>query len=173
MLQVQNIHQYYGGSHILRDVSLSAKAGQVTVLLGRNGIGGRGARALAAALQQLATRGGDGSGKHVAGGNGGGHSGGGSPVAAAGVASGFSFWRQQLPVNAGGCTLELDVCYNSGGPVGADLLDVAAAAAAPGRGDGGSVTLGLRVVVQLCTRGMYSPPAPHLLLCGVYVRESV
>jgi len=39
MLNVKNIHQYYGGSHILRDVSLSANAGQVTVLLGRNGVG--------------------------------------------------------------------------------------------------------------------------------------
>jgi urea transport system ATP-binding protein len=39
MLTVQNIHQYYGGSHILRDVSLNAELGQVTVLLGRNGVG--------------------------------------------------------------------------------------------------------------------------------------
>jgi len=39
MLYVQNIHQYYGGSHILRNVSLQAHAGQVTVLLGRNGVG--------------------------------------------------------------------------------------------------------------------------------------
>ncbi|WP_010461787.1 urea ABC transporter ATP-binding subunit UrtE [Acidovorax radicis] len=39
MLTVQNINQYYGGSHILRDVSLSAQAGKVTVLLGRNGVG--------------------------------------------------------------------------------------------------------------------------------------
>ena len=39
MLEVKNIHQYYGGSHILRDVSLSAMPGQVTVLLGRNGVG--------------------------------------------------------------------------------------------------------------------------------------
>ncbi len=39
MLQVQNIHQYYGGSHILRNVSLQTHAGQVTVLLGRNGVG--------------------------------------------------------------------------------------------------------------------------------------
>ena len=39
MLEVINIHQYYGGSHILRDVSLSATQGQVTVLLGRNGVG--------------------------------------------------------------------------------------------------------------------------------------
>jgi urea transport system ATP-binding protein len=39
MLHVQNIHQYYGGSHILRNVSLQTQAGQVTVLLGRNGVG--------------------------------------------------------------------------------------------------------------------------------------
>ncbi|VTU20952.1 LIV-I protein F [Variovorax sp. PBL-H6] len=39
MLKVRNIHQYYGGSHILRDVSLEAHAGRVTVLLGRNGVG--------------------------------------------------------------------------------------------------------------------------------------
>lgn len=39
MLKVQNLHQYYGGSHILRDVSLQAEAGKVTVLLGRNGVG--------------------------------------------------------------------------------------------------------------------------------------
>ena len=39
MLHVKNINQYYGGSHILRDVSLQARAGQVTVILGRNGVG--------------------------------------------------------------------------------------------------------------------------------------
>ncbi|GKT02269.1 urea ABC transporter ATP-binding subunit UrtE [Acidovorax sp. SUPP3434] len=39
MLTVQNLHQYYGGSHILRDVSLTAPPGKVTVLLGRNGVG--------------------------------------------------------------------------------------------------------------------------------------
>ncbi len=39
MLTIRNIHQYYGGSHILRDVSLEVPAGQVTVLLGRNGVG--------------------------------------------------------------------------------------------------------------------------------------
>ncbi len=39
MLSVKNIHQYYGGSHILRDVSLEVPPGQVTVLLGRNGVG--------------------------------------------------------------------------------------------------------------------------------------
>jgi urea transport system ATP-binding protein len=39
MLNVSNINQYYGGSHILRDVSLQAHEGRVTVLLGRNGVG--------------------------------------------------------------------------------------------------------------------------------------
>ena len=39
MLNVNNINQYYGGSHILRDVSFDAEPGKVTVLLGRNGVG--------------------------------------------------------------------------------------------------------------------------------------
>ncbi|MFN4352115.1 MAG: urea ABC transporter ATP-binding subunit UrtE [Hylemonella sp.] len=39
MLNVKNINQYYGGSHILRDVSLNAEKGKVTVVLGRNGVG--------------------------------------------------------------------------------------------------------------------------------------
>jgi urea transport system ATP-binding protein len=39
MLSIDKINQYYGGSHILRDVSLEAKAGEVTVILGRNGVG--------------------------------------------------------------------------------------------------------------------------------------
>ena len=39
MLQISNVHQYYGGSHILRGVSVSATAGKITVLLGRNGVG--------------------------------------------------------------------------------------------------------------------------------------
>ncbi|MBC7548313.1 MAG: urea ABC transporter ATP-binding subunit UrtE [Polaromonas sp.] len=39
MLIVKNINQYYGGSHILRDVSLQTQIGKVTVLLGRNGAG--------------------------------------------------------------------------------------------------------------------------------------
>ena len=39
MLNIKNINQYYGGSHILRDVSLSATLGKVTVILGRNGVG--------------------------------------------------------------------------------------------------------------------------------------
>ena len=39
MLTVKNVNQYYGGSHILRDVSLQTQIGKVTVLLGRNGVG--------------------------------------------------------------------------------------------------------------------------------------
>ena len=39
MLKVSNVNQYYGGSHILRDVSLQAELGKVTVVLGRNGVG--------------------------------------------------------------------------------------------------------------------------------------
>jgi urea transport system ATP-binding protein len=39
MLRVDGVNQYYGGSHILRNVSFEAKAGEVTVILGRNGVG--------------------------------------------------------------------------------------------------------------------------------------
>jgi urea transport system ATP-binding protein len=39
VLSIKNVNQYYGGSHILRDVSLDARPGQVTVILGRNGVG--------------------------------------------------------------------------------------------------------------------------------------
>lgn len=39
MLQVDKLHQYYGGSHILRGLSFDAKIGEVTCLLGRNGVG--------------------------------------------------------------------------------------------------------------------------------------
>jgi urea transport system ATP-binding protein len=39
MLTVANLNQYYGGSHILRDVSFDLPPGKVTVLLGRNGVG--------------------------------------------------------------------------------------------------------------------------------------
>lgn len=39
MLQIEQLHQYYGGSHILRGVDLQAKAGEITVVLGRNGVG--------------------------------------------------------------------------------------------------------------------------------------
>ena len=39
MLSVEGVNQYYGGSHILRNVGFEAKAGEVTVILGRNGVG--------------------------------------------------------------------------------------------------------------------------------------
>jgi urea transport system ATP-binding protein len=39
MLSVSGLNQYYGGSHILRNVSFEAPMGKVTALLGRNGVG--------------------------------------------------------------------------------------------------------------------------------------
>jgi urea transport system ATP-binding protein len=39
MLEINDLNQYYGGSHTLRGVSLSLKQGEVTTLLGRNGVG--------------------------------------------------------------------------------------------------------------------------------------
>ena len=39
MLSVENLNQYYGGSHILRNVGFEAPPGAVTALLGRNGVG--------------------------------------------------------------------------------------------------------------------------------------
>lgn len=39
MLSVDGLHQHYGGSHILRGVSFEAQVGEVTVVLGRNGVG--------------------------------------------------------------------------------------------------------------------------------------
>jgi len=39
MLKIDTLHQYYGGSHILRGLSFEAKVGEVTCLLGRNGVG--------------------------------------------------------------------------------------------------------------------------------------
>jgi urea transport system ATP-binding protein len=39
MLKVEGLNQYYGGSHILRDLGFEARRGEVTVILGRNGVG--------------------------------------------------------------------------------------------------------------------------------------
>ena len=39
MLRVEGLNQYYGGSHILRNLGFEARRGEVTVVLGRNGVG--------------------------------------------------------------------------------------------------------------------------------------
>jgi len=39
MLNVTGLNQYYGGSHVLRNIELSVPAGSCTVMLGRNGVG--------------------------------------------------------------------------------------------------------------------------------------
>jgi urea transport system ATP-binding protein len=39
MLEVKEVNQFYGGSHILRDVSFQAPVGECSVVLGRNGVG--------------------------------------------------------------------------------------------------------------------------------------
>jgi len=39
MLAVEGVNLYYGASHALRDVSITAEVGKITCLLGRNGVG--------------------------------------------------------------------------------------------------------------------------------------
>jgi urea transport system ATP-binding protein len=39
VLKVEGLQQHYGGSHILRGLDFTLKAGEVTVVLGRNGVG--------------------------------------------------------------------------------------------------------------------------------------
>lgn len=39
MLSIEGLNQYYGGSHILRDIDLDVQAGRSNCLMGRNGMG--------------------------------------------------------------------------------------------------------------------------------------
>ena len=39
LLEITGLNTYYGESHILRDVDLSVKAGEMVCLIGRNGVG--------------------------------------------------------------------------------------------------------------------------------------
>jgi urea transport system ATP-binding protein len=39
LLQIKEVNQYYGGSHILRSVNIAVEMGKVTTVLGRNGVG--------------------------------------------------------------------------------------------------------------------------------------
>jgi branched-chain amino acid transport system ATP-binding protein len=39
MLEVEDVHAYYGKSHILQGVSFSVREGEIVSLLGRNGAG--------------------------------------------------------------------------------------------------------------------------------------
>ena len=39
LLEIQGLNTFYGESHILRDVDLSVKSGEMVCLIGRNGVG--------------------------------------------------------------------------------------------------------------------------------------
>ena len=39
MLEVRDMHAYYGKSHILQGVNLNIQEGEIVALLGRNGVG--------------------------------------------------------------------------------------------------------------------------------------
>lgn len=39
ILKVESLHQHYGGSHILRGLNFALQPGEITVVLGRNGVG--------------------------------------------------------------------------------------------------------------------------------------
>jgi branched-chain amino acid transport system ATP-binding protein len=39
VLQIENIHTYYGASHILQGMTLSVERGEVVAVIGRNGVG--------------------------------------------------------------------------------------------------------------------------------------
>src|SRR5438094_9353631 len=39
MLEIQNLHAYYGSSHVVQGISLSVGTGEAVGLMGRNGVG--------------------------------------------------------------------------------------------------------------------------------------
>jgi len=39
MLEVRDLHAFYGKSHVLHGVSLDVREGEIVCLLGRNGVG--------------------------------------------------------------------------------------------------------------------------------------
>ncbi len=39
MLEVRDLHAYYGKSHVLHGVTLEVREGEIVSLLGRNGVG--------------------------------------------------------------------------------------------------------------------------------------
>ena len=55
MLEVNKINLYYGASHALRDVTVVAKSGAVTCVLGRNGVGKTSLLRAIIGLQSIAT----------------------------------------------------------------------------------------------------------------------
>ncbi len=55
MLEVNKINLYYGASHALRDVTVVAKPGAVTCVLGRNGVGKTSLLRAIIGLQSIAT----------------------------------------------------------------------------------------------------------------------
>lgn len=39
MLDVQDVHSYYGDSHVIQGISLHVGAGEIVAVIGRNGVG--------------------------------------------------------------------------------------------------------------------------------------